>query len=171
VSSSPPAGADPGQDVADEVRRLGRVGLAWRMAALAIGFVLVVHGTVLGNDVQWPFAPMSQFAFRVGRDDSIRSLYLAARTVRGQDIVVPISPPSLGIGRAEVEGQLPAIQRDPQLLKDLIIPYPRLHPGAPALEQVWLRQRVTVLKNGRADGEYIQTLVGWPVDQRGRRVR
>jgi hypothetical protein len=169
--SSPTPPATDGGAVDPPVRRLGRVGLIGRLAALALGTVLVVHGTVFGNDVQWPFAPMAQFAFRVGPDDSIRSLYLAARTVQGQDIVVPLSPPNLGIGRAEVEGQLPAIQRDPRLLKDLIEPYPRLHPGAPALAQVWLRERVTVLKNGRANGEYVETLVGWPVDQRGRSAR
>jgi hypothetical protein len=150
------------------VRRVGPAGLTVRLAALAAGVVLVVHGTLWGNDVQWPFAPMSQFAFRVGTNDAIRSLYLSARDVRGREFVVPLSPPSLGIGRAEVEGQLPAIQRDPALLKDLIEPYPRLHPGAPALQQVWLRQKVTILHSGREDGEYLETLVGWPVDERGR---
>jgi hypothetical protein len=153
---------------AEDVRRVGRGGAAVRLAALAVGVVLVVHGTVLGNDVQWPFAPMSQFAFRVGTNDAIRSLYLSARDVDGQQFVVPLSPPNLGIGRAEVEGQLPAIQRDPELLKDLIEPYPRLHPGAPALKQVWLRQKVTILHHGRPDGEYLETLVGWPVDERGK---
>jgi hypothetical protein len=152
----------------EDVRRVSPAGLVVRLAALAAGVVLVVHGTVWGNDVQWPFAPMSQFAFRVGTNDSIRSLYLSARDVQGHEFVVPLSPPSLGIGRAEVEGQLPAIQRDPALLKDLVEPYPRLHPGAPALEQVWLRQKVTVLHNGRADGEYLETLVGWPADERSK---
>lgn len=153
---------------ADDVRRVGRAGLIARVAALVVGTVLVVHGTIWGNDVQWPFAPMAQFAFRVGDNDAIRSLYLSARDVDGKQFVVPLSPPNLGIGRAEVEGQLPAIQRDPALLEDLIEPYPRLHPGAPALAQVWLRQKVTILHRGRADGEYLETLVGWPVDERGK---
>jgi hypothetical protein len=150
-----------------EVQRLGRAGLAWRLAALAAGVYLVSYGTFLGNDVQWPFAPMSQFAFRVGRDDSIRSLYLQARTATGEIITVPLNPPSIGIGRAEVEGQLPRIQRDPTMLRELVDPYPRLHPGRPALTQVWLRQRVTILKDGRAAGVENRTVVGWPQNSPG----
>jgi hypothetical protein len=149
---------------AEPVRRLGRVGLTWRIVAAVAGTLLVAWGTFLGNDVYWPFAPMSQFAFRVGHDDSILSTYLQARTVTGQLIVVPINTPSLDVGRAEVEGQLPAFQRDPTLLRDLIAPYGRLHPGKPALAQAWLKQRVTVLHDGRKAGVYDQTLVGWPVD-------
>jgi hypothetical protein len=131
---------------------------------LLIGTVLVVWGTLFGNDVDWPFGPMSQFAFRVGRDDAIRSTFLEARTTRGNVMVVPITVPNLGIARAEIEGQQPAIIRDPRLLGDLASSYHRLHPNEPALIQLWLRERVTVLRNGRAAGQDVHTLVGWPVN-------
>lgn len=150
--------------MSEPVRRLGRAGLAWRVVAAVAGTLLVAWGTFLGNDVYWPFAPMSQYAFRVGHDDSILSTFLQARTTTGQLIVVPINTKNLLVARAEVEGQLPAIERDPTLLRDLIQPYSRLHPGRPALAQAWLKQRVTVLHDGKQAGSYDQTLVGWPVN-------
>lgn len=142
--------------------RLGSRARAWRSLVTLAGTLLVAYGTLFGNDVHWPFAPMAQFAFRVGTDDAIRSTFLQARTTRGEVIVVPITPRNLGIGRAEIEGQQPAIIRDPSLLGELAADYARLHPGEPGLTQLWLRERVTVLKDGRAAGEYLDTLVGWP---------
>ncbi len=145
-----------------QVQRLNRAPVAWRSAVLAIGTLLVVWGTLFGNDVDWPFGPMSQFAFRVGRDDAIRSTFLQARTSKGNVMVVPITVSNLGIARAETEGQQNAIIRDPRLLGDLASSYHRLHPTEPGLTQLWLRERVTVLRNGRDAGQHVDTLVGWP---------
>jgi hypothetical protein len=136
--------------------------VAWRSAVLVIGTVLVVWGTLFGNDVDWPFGPMSQFAFRVGRDDAIRSTFLEARAANGHAMVVPITVRNLGIARAEIEGQQNAIIREPQLLGDLASSYHRLHPTEPPLTQLWLRERVTVLRNGRDAGQHLDTLVAWP---------
>jgi hypothetical protein len=163
VDPAGPSGAAEPVDPAP-VRRLGRAPVAWRSAVLVLGTVLVIWGTVFGNDVDWPFGPMSQFAFRVGRDDAIRSTFLEARNARGEVMVVPITVHSLGIARAEIEGQQNAIIREPRLLGDLASSYHRLHPAEPELTQLWLNERVTVLRNGRAAGEHVDTLVGWPVN-------
>jgi hypothetical protein len=160
---SSPAPTEPVPPTAPtEPVRLTRPALAWRSLALAAGTLLVTYGTLFGNDVDWPFAPMAQFAFRVGRDDAIHSTFLQARTRTGKVITVPITPTNLGIARAEIEGQQPAIIREPRLLGDLAGAYARLHPDRPPLTQLWLRDRVTVLKNGRAAGVHVDTLVGWP---------
>jgi hypothetical protein len=132
--------------------------------ALVVGVFLVVRGSLLGTDADWPFGPMSQFAFRVGPNDGIHSTFLEARNAAGDVIIVPISPKQLGIGRAEIEGQLPNIVREPSMLSDLADSYRRLHPTAPPLEQLWLRDRVTELRNGRAVGEHVAPIVGWPVN-------
>ena len=157
-----PDDAIPGPDDPTPVRRLSRVSLAWRAGVLVAGVVLVVRGTLIGNDVDWPFGPMSQFAFRVGHNDAIHSTFLEARTARGDVIVVPLTPHNIGIARAEIEGQQPAIIRQPVLLSSLATSYHRIHPAEPALTQLWLRDRITVLRDGRADGQRIATLVGWP---------
>jgi hypothetical protein len=148
------------------VDRLRRPALVWRTVALLAGSLLVTYGTLFGNDIDWPFAPMAQFAFRVGADDAIHSTFLQARTAGGDVITVPITPHNLGIARAEIEGQQQAIMRDPRLLRDLADAYARLHPDEPRLTQLWLRDRVTLLKNGRAAGVRVDTLVGWPADER-----
>lgn len=157
-------GPEPGPEVA--VRRLGAASLAWRSVVLLIGVVLVVRGTLFRQDTDWPFAPMSQFAFRTGPNDAIHSTFLEARTTADQVIVIPITPKQVGIARAEIEGQLPNIVRKPSLLSDLADSYRRLHPGKPPLEQLWLRDRVTDLYKGRAVGEHIDPIVGWPANDR-----
>jgi hypothetical protein len=149
---------------ADPVRRLGRGSIAWRAAALLIGTYMVVHGTVLGDDGDWPFSPMSQFAFRTDPNDAIHATFLEARNSTGAVIPVSLSARSVGIARAEIEGQLPNIVRQPDLLRALAESYHRLHPGEPPLEQLWLRDRVTELDRGRPVGQHVTTLVGWPVN-------
>lgn len=144
------------------VQTLGRASIAWRLAALLLGTVLVVRGSVIGNDIDWPFAPMSQFAFRIGPNDAVRATFLQGRTADGEIKLIPISVPELGLARAEIEGQQPRIIRDPSMLADLAASYARLHPGQPRLTQLWLNERVDVLRNGRGAGERVDTLVGWP---------
>jgi hypothetical protein len=146
------------------VRHLSKVAMTWRVAVLVIGTLLVVRGTLFGNDVDWPFGPMSQFAFRVGSDDAIHSTFLEARTAQGQVKQVPITVSDLGIARAEIEGQQPAIIRDPSLLSALASAYRRLHPDDPPLTQLWLGDHITKLRNGRDAGHSVATLVGWPVN-------
>ncbi len=159
-------GVDSNKPTADPppVQTLGRTSVAWRVAALLLGTVLIVRGSAIGNDIDWPFTPMSQFAFRVGQDDAIRATFLQARTADGEVKVLPITLPNFGLARAEIEGQQPRFIRDPSMLADLAASYARLHPGQPGLTQIWLNERVTLLRNGRAAGEQVQTLVGWPVN-------
>jgi hypothetical protein len=131
---------------------------------LLIGTGLVVHGTVLGNDRDWPFGPMSQYAFRTNPDDAVHATFLQARNATGAVIPVSLSSKNLGIARAEIEGQLPKFIQDPSLLRSLADSYHRIHPGEPPLEQLWLRDRVTKLHRGRVISEHVTTLVGWPVN-------
>ena len=135
--------------------------VAWRLAVLAGVAGFAIWGTVGGNDVDWPFAPMAQFAFRVGADDSVRSTFLQGATADGTVYVVPMTSPTVGMGRAEVEGQIPAMQRDPRLLGELATTYRRLHPGHRALVRLWLRQDVVLLHEGRDAGTRVDLLTTW----------
>ena len=141
--------------------RLGPLSVAWRLGVLAVIGVGAVASSVWGNDVDWPFAPMAQFAFRVGADDSIRSTFLQGRTADGTVYIVPMTSPTVGVGRAEVEGQIPAMQRDPRLLGELATAYHRLHPDRAPLLQLWLRQQVTLLHEGRSAGRRVDDLAAW----------
>jgi hypothetical protein len=143
------------------VARLSPISRLWRGGALLAGVVLVVHGTLFGNDVQWPFAPMSQFAFRIGHNDAIHSTFLQAKTEHGDVVRISLSPASVGMARAEVEGQLPNFERDPELLEGLAEGYEQQHPDAPRMVEWYLRDRVTDLEDGRVAGEHVVTLVTW----------
>ena len=149
--------------MAGEVVRLTRAGLAWRAAALLTGAALVTYGTVRGDDDLWPFAPMSQFAFAVDLDGQIRSTYVEALTSAGTRVRVPLSPGGVGIGRAEIEGQLPNIVAEPSKLQALAVAQARLHPELPAYEHLWLRQEVTQLRDGRESGRSDVLLAEWEV--------
>ncbi len=144
-------------------RRLSRAGLAWR-AAVTLGVVgLAVNGSVRGNDVQWPFAPMSQFAFGVNLDGQIRSTYVEADTTAGTTVRVPLTAGGVGLGRAEVEGQLPRLVADPALLQSIAVAAARRHPGWPRYTRLRLRQEVNDLRGGEVVSTHTERLADWTV--------
>jgi hypothetical protein len=153
---------------APAVKRLSRVGLVWRCAALALGVGLAVHGTAVGDDDQWPFAPMAQFAFRTDPDGDIKSTFVEARTTDGELVRVPLNANGTGIARAEIEGQLPRIVADPALLQDVAVAWRRLHPGEPQYTHLWLKQTVYPLRGGAAQPSHVDTLAEWAVTADGR---
>ncbi|GLY17371.1 hypothetical protein Kisp01_43860 [Kineosporia sp. NBRC 101677] len=146
------------------MKRLSTRSRAWRAVALTVGTLLIANGSVFGNDVHWPFAPMSQFAFRVGTNDAIRATFLAAVDSEGMLQRVALSTNNIGIARAEVEGQQTRFVREPELLSTLAANYAERHPDAPELTQLWLCQEVTELRNGRDVGTSQETIVGWPAN-------
>lgn len=144
-------------------RRLSRTGLAWRVV-VALGVVtLAVNGSVRGNDVQWPFAPMSQFAFGVDLDGAIRSTYVEADTSAGTTVRVPLTAGGVGLGRAEVEGQLPRLVADPSLLQSIAVAAARRHPGWPRYTRLRLRQEVSDLRGGEVVSTRTERLADWTV--------
>lgn len=145
------------------VGRLSRAGLGWR-AAVALAVVgLAVNGSVRGNDVQWPFAPMSQFAFGVDLDGQIRSTYVEADTTAGTTVRVPLTAGGVGLGRAEVEGQLPRLVADPALLQSIAVAAARRHPGWPRYTRLRLRQEVSDLHGGEVVSTHTERLADWTV--------
>lgn len=146
------------------MKRLSPRSLAWRALAILAGTLLIANGSFRGNDGDWPFASMGQFAFRTGTDDVIRSTFLAAVDQNGMLQRVALSPNNIGIARAEIEGQQTRFVADPALLSKLAENYAARHPGTPALTQLWLCQDVTKLHKGREAGTSEETIVGWPAN-------
>ncbi len=146
------------------VRRLSPAARLWRVAALLAGVVLIARGTFIGNDRDWPFAPMSQFAFRVGNDDVVHETFVKARTPDGRFVLIPLSDGSVGMNRAEVEGLLPNFERNPAMLGSLAAARQRLHPGLPVMTEWYLCDRVTTITRGRPGAVHINVLVSWRPD-------
>ena len=157
MPSSPPA-SPPSRE-----RRLTRTGLAWRAGALAAGTALALYGGVLGTDDLWPFAPMTQFAFYVSPDGEIRAVHVDAVTTGGEQVRVPLNARGVGIARAELEGQLSRIVRDPSLLQSIAAAQHRLHPDQPQYRRIYLRETVTTLRDGRATAVRVETRATWDV--------
>jgi hypothetical protein len=158
VPSSPPT---TGEKTA--VRRLSRTGLAWRVAVLGAGTALALYGSLAGTDDLWPFGPMSQFAFYVSPDGEIRAAHVDAITTEGQEVSVPLNARGVGIGRAEIEGQLSRIVRDPSLLQAVAVAQRRLHPDQPQYRVLFLRQKVTTLRDRRPVAVRDETKATWVV--------
>ncbi len=147
----------------DDTRRLTRAQLSWRVGLAAVVVVLVAHGSLRGDDQQWPFAPMSQFAFAVSQQGTIASNYVEADTDRGTTVRVPLNAQGVGLGRAEVEGQLGRFIKDPALLGAIAQAATNLHPHWPHYVRMRLQQQVTVLKDGEPASTYVKTLAAYDV--------
>jgi len=150
------------------VVRLGAGAFAWRALALALGVALALWGTLLSDDDSWPFAPMSQFAFRTDPDGVVESTWIEARTADGRRVKVPLTSRGVGIGRAEIEGQLPRIVEDPSLLQAVADAWAARHPDRPRYTRLWLHQTIYPLDGGAAGVPRVETLATWevPADDR-----
>jgi hypothetical protein len=146
-----------------DVVRLSRRGRAWRLAASAVVLALLAYGTVWGTDDHFPFGPLTQYAFAADPNGTVPDLYIEAETSAGTVVKVPLSPDGVGIGRAEVEGQLDAIRRDPSLLQGIADAHRRLHPDEPRYLVLHLRIRHTRLRRGVVVGSEVEQVVDWTV--------
>ncbi len=154
------AGASTGPPV---IPRLHRFGRAWRSAALLLLVVLIVRGTLVGRDEDWPFAPMGQYAFSVPDNGEIRSPIIEAVTVAGKTVPVPLSADGVGVRRAEIEGQIPAIEKEPWRLQALAVQAAQRHPQWPRYATVRLVDNVTQLRGGRVADRRREVLATWSV--------
>ncbi|MEU8136663.1 hypothetical protein [Streptodolium elevatio] len=146
-----------------EAKSLSAFQRWWRAVAAALGIALIVHGSLLGNDDQFPFAPMSMFAFRTDPNGNIDSHYLEADTDAGTRVKVPMSRNGAGMGRAELEGQLFKIMADPSLLQNLADTQRRLHPDTPHYVHIYVMRDRTVLRDGAKDHVVTEQLADWKV--------
>lgn len=139
-------------------------GRAWRALVTVAVLALVINGTVRGDDQQWPFGPMSQFAFEVSNDGgTVRSVTVDARTVDGELMHVPLDAEGIGLPRAEIEEQLGRFEQDPSLLQTIAVAHARRHPDQPRYRVVYLRNEVTRLEHGKAVSHRIETPATWRV--------
>lgn len=153
-------------DAADDrvsTTRLSRTSVAWRALFTALLVGLAVNGSVRGNDIAWPFAPMSQFAFGVDLDGQIRSTYIDADTTAGTTVRVPLSASGVGLGRAEVEGQLPRIVAEPALLQAIAVAAARRHPSWPRYTRLRVAQEISQLRDGKVVSTRTEQLADWTV--------
>lgn len=143
------------------VRRMGPVGLAWRILAMAAGLAVLTAAQIGHTDDFFPLSAMAMFAQPRDPDGVIDDTCLEG-TREGSDEVIPIGFPDAGIARSDVEGNLRSIRTDPQQLAPLARAVDAHHPDAPRLTSLTVCSDRYHLRDGAPDGppEHV-ALVTW----------
>jgi hypothetical protein len=139
------------ETVTDE-RPLSRGGRAVRLSLVVAGLVLLLVGSLYGQDDDFPFGPFRMYSTTDKLDAPVKSLRLVAVTDAGTRIV--LSDSDTGLRRAEVEGQLGRIKADPELLDAIATAYHARRPSRPPLTEVDVIVRLIALHDGRPTGQW-----------------
>jgi hypothetical protein len=155
---------EPAADVVEaDVRPVGRWSLAWRVLATLVLVVLLLTGSLRLDDRAWPFAPMSQYAFFPGPDDTVVITRVYALLADGERVELPLRAGTAGIRRADVEARIPDIQKDPSLLRAVSDGWSTRNPTRPRPVELFLVQDETHLFKGRTVSTDEVPLVSWQV--------
>jgi hypothetical protein len=105
-----------------------------RLAVTLVAAVLLLAGTLWGEDDHFPFGPFKMYASAVDPDAPAEDTRVEGVDASGA--VVLITPANTGIRRAEFEGQLGRLREQPDLLQTVADAYARRNPDAPPLAEV-----------------------------------
>lgn len=115
------------------------------------------------NDL-FPLGSLSQYATARDMDGTVRSVYLEADTADGRRVRVALDAREVGVGRAEVEGQLARVLADPSLLQALADARSELRPQEPPLRTLHLMRSERQLRDGVEVGTpAVEELATWRV--------
>ena len=106
---------------------------------------------------------MTQYAFYVAPNGKVESIQVFADTTAGTHVPVHLSPSGVGIKRADVEIQLPAIERNPSLLRTIAVAQRRLHPDQPQYVRLYVVDTIIPLHNRVPQPSRTVVLVSWTV--------
>ena len=138
---------------------LTATGKKLRVAVTAAFLALLLAGTAVGDDEHFPFGPFRMYSTRNELDGQVNAARVRITTQEGE-LDLSIEPRSFGLRRAEIEGQIPRIVEDPDLLEHLGHAYENIHPGVRA-ESVELYFVITDLEGGRPVSEMEKTIATW----------
>lgn len=147
-------------DGTPDVVRLGPWSRAWRavlVLVLAAGFMA---GSLVGDDHWWPFAPWRMFSTSTPPSGSV--VYMSLEVKDADDVdwrAVGLSPESVGLNRAEVEGRIPQIKADPSMLGTLAASHARLRPDDAPWVAVRIVRNASLLVDRAPTGVVERTVV------------
>ena len=128
-----------------------------RSGATLLLAVLLLAGTFVGQDDDFPFGPFRMYSTRDDPDGTVVSTRVEARDARGR--LRTVDERSTGLRRAEVEGQVRRFVADPELLGALSRAHDRLRPDEPPFTEVRVVERVYELRDSRPTGEESERVV------------
>ncbi len=129
---------------------LSTAGRRVRAAVTAVVALLVLAGTLVGQDDDFPFGPFRMYSTRDDPNGTVLSTRVEAVDRTGRVRVV--DERSTGLKRAEVEGQVGRFREDPALLGALAEAHRRLRPGEPPLVEVRVVEQRYALRDSRPTG-------------------
>jgi hypothetical protein len=137
-------------------------GRGWllRVAATVAGALVLLAGTVVGTDDDFPFGPFRMYATTDKPDAPVADTRVEAVDATGHPLV--LTEAETGIRRAEIEGQVPQFTTDPARLSVVDRAYRHHRPDAASLSEIAIVVRWHELRGGRPTGRYHdETLVTW----------
>lgn len=144
---------------------LGGSKRALRLFASSVGLVLLVLGTVVGQDDDFPFGPFRMYSTSNNASGVVTVLTLEARTGTGPWTRIAPAPSTVGMNVAEFEGQQPRFEADPTLLAAVARSYERLNPEDEAWDAMRLIRRATVIEDRVPTGEVTEeVLAEWEAE-------
>lgn len=145
------------------MRRLGPLALTWRLLAVLAGTAVLLLAQLQDTSEWFPLTSMAQFAQARDPNGTVVSTCLRG-TEQGGDAPreIPFGIGSVGVQRADVEGNLAAIRADPSLLAPLAATYAHRHPDRPPLTSLSVCQEIVHLRDGGPDGRVdLRILATW----------
>lgn len=121
-------------------QRLGRGAVRRRSTATGAVLVLLLLGSWIGSDDDFPVGSFRMYAGRNPVDGVVDSTYLLARTAAA-GALVRVPDDATGYRRAELEGQLEVFLADPDRLQDVAEAHAAHLPADPPYVEVRLMQR------------------------------
>ena len=130
---------------------LSATGRRARSGVSLVVAALVLAGTLVGDDDDFPFGPFRMYSTRDDPDGQVVSTRVEAVDTGGTLRVV--DERSTGLKRAEVEGQVGRFRSEPDLLGALSLAHDRLRPQEPAYAEVRVVEVVYQLRDSRPTGQ------------------
>ena len=128
-----------------------------RTAVTAVLAGLLLAGTFVGDDDDFPFGPFKMYAGRHDPNAQVVSTRVEAVDVAGRVLVV--DERSTGMKRAEIEGQVGRLRDDPQLLEALSRAHDALQPQEPPYAEVRVVEQSFLLRDSEPTGEAVERVV------------
>jgi hypothetical protein len=130
-----------------------------RVAATALTLLLLVAGTAIGRDDNFPFGPFRMYANTNKLDGVVSKGFIVAETADGKRF--RLIGEQFGFRRAELEGQMRFFREDPRLIRHLATAWEQDEPGRPHLALVSVGQTIYKLENGRSTGRRNRIIATW----------
>lgn len=143
-----------------QIRRLSVRGLVIRLASTVTVLAVLTVGQLKDTNDLFPFGSLSQYSTARDMNGTVRSNYLLADTDEQVGKFISANMHVIGVGRAEIEGQLDRILANPELMQAFIDSYAALNPDEPPIRTIYLKRSVQRLNNGYLVGkpEYTELL-------------